>query len=88
MQIEFPYMPAEILLDRDSVFFGAYVDGKPVKCVISFEVLLGARSDDPLQALNEFHERKPEIYQLAKQRIEQGEVRNSELVIQSESVHS
>ena len=80
-KIEFLKTPPAVLFKRETVFFGAYVDGKPVRCVVTFEALLGPGIPDDLYALAEFKEREAEIHQIAAAMIERGEVRYGEVLI-------
>ena len=83
-KIEFPNMPAEIVFERDAIFFGAYVDGKPVKCLASFEAILGPANNDGFDV--EFTARKAEFHKVARAMIERDGVKNGELMIQSSSI--
>ena len=76
-----PEMRSDVSLDREAVSSGAYMEGRPVRCLVSFEALLESRRIDPVDALCEFVDRKSEIHKIAREEIELGGVRNSELMI-------
>ena len=76
-----PNMSAEIIFEREAIVFGAYVDGKPVRCLASFEAILKPANNDGFDALVEFTERKAEFHKVARAKIERGGVKNGELWI-------
>lgn len=82
MNISFPDLPPVDPLDGDYLTFGALVDGKPIKCCVTFSVLI-PRSNNPETAKLAFWKKKDHIYATARAMIEAGEIRDDEILVDS-----
>jgi hypothetical protein len=75
-EIEFPDVPEpHHVFDRDCVWFPASVDGKPIGCLITLELLnkrFGLRTFDAEAMLEAFRENKGAIQKIAAHQIENG----------------
>src|SRR5207244_2212688 len=74
-EITFPDSDPRYILDRDCLAFRATVDGKPVECLVTAELLLsefGAKGMDEAEMRAAYRERKAKIQGLARSHIERG----------------
>jgi hypothetical protein len=81
VEITFPDVPAEVIFENDSLWFQARADGKPVKCVITFETLVGAGTNHAHEAQQAFESKKDQIHRTAESLIRSGRIKDGEILI-------
>jgi Protein of unknown function (DUF1488) len=88
--IVFPKVEPQWLFEREGVWFPCLVNGNPVKCLVTFELLserFGAKSFDQHEALRAFREDRPEIEILVEAQIVLGHVpTGGEILLTPESL--
>jgi hypothetical protein len=82
MNITFSDDPPADPMDGDYLMFDAIADGKPIKCCITFDLLI-PRSNNPNQAKLVFRRKKHQIHATARATIEAGEIEDGEILITS-----
>lgn len=80
MEIKFVDGPPIDPMDGDYLWFGAFVDGKAVKCCITFDVLT-PRSNNPENAKLAFSRKKEQICATTRALIEAGHVVDGEVMV-------
>ncbi len=84
MDISFPDVVYSAWTERDSLGFGALVDGKSVRCWITREAFLARFGENPREeadARAAYGKHRPAIQALARGMIERGELVGGEVVI-------
>lgn len=80
MNIFFPDDPPVDPMDGDYLWFGATVDGRPIKCCVTFEAL--APRSNNLETIRVAYLRKRELLKIAATvAIQAGKIRDGEIVI-------
>jgi Protein of unknown function (DUF1488) len=80
MEVIFPDSPPADPMDGDYLLFEALVDGKSVKCFITFDALTPGRND-PEEAILAFSSKQDQIHSCARSMIEAGQAIDGEIVI-------
>ncbi len=79
--ISFPDVPPEVIFENDSLSFQARADGKPVKCVIGFDTVVGLPCNDASKAKEAFESKKVQIRRTAESLIQAEKIIDGEILI-------
>lgn len=72
--VEFPDVAPAILADINALTFPAIMGGKTITCVVSFEVLMGQRSNDADAAIGVYQTQKADLQERGRALIAAGRV--------------
>lgn len=81
VEIEFPEVPPDVIFATDQLWFQARADGKPVKCVIGFDTVVGLPCNDANKAKEAFESKKRQIRGNAESLIRAGKINKGEILI-------